>query len=694
MAVLEKIRVKLGAFITVLIAVALLSFIIDPDTLQSTMSMFSSKYDVGEIAGEGISYQDYQKKVEYYSSIYQMSNGSSRNDETQELINNTAWQSEIADRVVVPATLAAGLTLGEEEMYDLTQGNNISPVLSGEASFLDENGNFDRNRVLQFVQAIDQDETNNLGMYWQFLEDNVVKDQLFTKYVSLLGQSAYMNQVELANAIAENNTTYNVDFVMQPYGFAMDSTITVSNAEVKAYYDEHKESYKQVESKDIEYVVFEVAPSAEDIASAQEAFEDTYQDFLQTDNMKNFLSRNSDNKFNTMYFKEGELRSVSLELEKLFEKPKAGNVVAPFQEDNFFYAAKIMDVKQLPDSVFVQHILLQGADAAKADSIMAVAKKGNFAALAAEFSADQNPNVAEAGDLGWMTQQYNVPGFESIFFAKKGEMLKLNTQYGTHIVKIKDVTKPVEKIQVALLAKEIVASKKTYSEVYAKANNVVAATNGKIDGFKEAVAAEGASIIPGLRIVPSAKSVGSHQKAREVVRWINENEVGTVSPIITVENKYFFVVAVKEAHKEGYASMQEVYQQIHTVLYLQKKGEKVAQESKEAVAGATTIEAVAEKLNTTVSSRTGISFASLNTQKLDPKFIGAIAGAAENTLVGPVVGEIGVYYFVVKGKEVGAFYTEDDAKERSKQIFGYTVNIIPAILAEQANVVDQRYKFY
>ncbi|MBQ1218829.1 MAG: SurA N-terminal domain-containing protein, partial [Bacteroidales bacterium] len=406
MAVLEKIRVKLGAFITVLIAVALLSFIIDPDTLQSTMSMFSSKYDVGEIAGEGISYQDYQKKVEYYSSIYQMSNGSSRNDETQELINNTAWQSEIADRVVVPATLAAGLTLGEEEMYDLTQGNNISPVLSGEASFLDENGNFDRNRVLQFVQAIDQDETNNLGMYWQFLEDNVVKDQLFTKYVSLLGQSAYMNQVELANAIAENNTTYNVDFVMQPYGFAMDSTITVSNAEVKAYYDEHKESYKQVESKDIEYVVFEVAPSAEDIASAQEAFEDTYEEFLKTDNMKNFLSRNSDNKFNTMYFKEGELRSVSLELEKLFEKPKAGNVVAPFQEDNFFYAAKIMDVKQLPDSVFVQHILLQGTDAAKADSIMAVAKKGNFAALAAEFSADQNPNVAEAGDLGWMTQQY------------------------------------------------------------------------------------------------------------------------------------------------------------------------------------------------------------------------------------------------------------------------------------------------
>ena len=136
MAVLEKIRVKMGAFITVIIAVALLSFIIDPSTLESTLSMFSSKYDVGEINGEAVSYQDYQKKVDYFTQIYQMTNGSATNDQVQDMINNSAWQNEIADRVIMPAIENAGLRLGEDELFDLSQGNNISPILANEPSFL------------------------------------------------------------------------------------------------------------------------------------------------------------------------------------------------------------------------------------------------------------------------------------------------------------------------------------------------------------------------------------------------------------------------------------------------------------------------------------------------------------------------------------------------------------------------------
>ena len=158
MAVLEKIRVKMGAFITVIIAVALLSFIIDPSTLESTLSMFSSKYDVGEINGEAVSYQDYQKKVDYFTQIYQMTNGSATNDQVQDMINNSAWQNEIADRVIMPAIENAGLRLGEDELFDLSQGNNISPILANEPSFLDENGNFSKAKVAEFVQAIAQDQ--------------------------------------------------------------------------------------------------------------------------------------------------------------------------------------------------------------------------------------------------------------------------------------------------------------------------------------------------------------------------------------------------------------------------------------------------------------------------------------------------------------------------------------------------------
>ena len=227
MALLEKIRVKMGALITVLIAVALLSFIIDPSTLQSAMSMFSSKYDVGEINGEGIPYQEYQQKVERLSQIFQMTNGSSSDEQTQELINNTAWQNELTERVLIPAVEAAGVTLGEEELYDLTQGVNISPVIASDPSFVDQEGKFSRQRVAELVQAISQDQTGQLGMYWNYLEDNIVKSQKVSKYLSMLEKSMFMSPVELNRAIAENNTSYNVDFIMQPYGFSIDSTITV-----------------------------------------------------------------------------------------------------------------------------------------------------------------------------------------------------------------------------------------------------------------------------------------------------------------------------------------------------------------------------------------------------------------------------------------------------------------------------------
>lgn len=695
MAVLEKIRVKMGAFITVIIALALLSFIIDPSTLESTLSMFSSKYDVGKINGEAISYQDYQKKVDYFTQIYQMSNGSASNDQVQDMINSSAWQDEIADRVIMPAIDDAGIKLGEDELFDMSQGSSISPVLANEMSFRDENGNFDKTKVVQFVQAISQDQSGQLKMYWDYLEDNMRKDQLLTKYVSLLEKSTIVNPVELNRSIADNNTTYDVDFVVKPFVFAVDSTITVSNQEIKNYYESNKHNYKQQECKDIEYVVFEVVPSIEDLELAENGINRVYDEFTTTSNIKNFLARNSDQAYNPYFFKAEELNMLSDTIAAFAKKAKVGDVLAPYQEDNMYIAARLMDHKFLPDSVFVKHILLQGTDANKADSLMKVLEKGgNFAALATEYSADKNTNVAEAGDLGWMTQQYLIPGFESIFTEPVNKVLKLTTNYGTHLVKVTKSTSKKEKFQVAILVKEAVAGKQTYADYYAKANELVSKCDGKLDMFNNAVKELNLTSYPAMRVLPSAKTIANYEKAKEVVRWINENEKGDVSPILSVDNKYFFVVAITGEHEGGVASLNEVASQIKNILMAEKKGEKVAAEAKGLVAGVSDIEAVAEKLGTTVSHRSGIAFSSLTSQQLDPKFVGAIAAAKEGELVGPVVGEIGVYYFVIKGKEVGAFYTEDDAKQRKAQEFSFMSRILPAVLSEQAGVEDQRYKFF
>ena len=695
MAALEKIRVKMGAFITVIIAIALLSFIIDPSTLESTVSMFSSKYDVGEINGESISYQDYQKKVDYFTQINQIVNGGASNDQTQDMIYNTAWQEEIADRVIMPAIENAGITLGEDELFDLSQGSSISPVLANEAAFQNENGAFDKARLSQFVQAIHQDQSGQMQMYWSYLENNMIKDQLLTKYISLLEKSTFVTPVELNRAIAENNTTYNVDFVLKPFGFAIDTTISVSNQEIKEYYDNHINNFEQQQSKDVEYVVYEVVPSAGDIELAQNNINKVYDEFATAENMKNFLARNSDQPFNPYFYKQDELQRGNATVADVAKNAKVGDMLTPFQEENMFIAARVMDVKNLPDSVFVKHILLQGENEKKADSLMQVlSKKGDFVALAQEFSADRNPNVAEAGDLGWMTQSYLIPGFEPIFTAKNGEILKLNTTYGTHLVKVTKTTKTSPKMQIALLVKEVVAGKQTYADYYAKANDLATKAEGKLDKFRAAVKEDNLTSYPAMRILPSAKNIASYEKAREVVRWINENKVGAVSPILSVDNKYFFVVAVTNETEAGIAPLKQVAPQIQQVLAFEKKGQKLADETKALVDGANDINAIAEKLGTTVSNKSGIAFSSLTSQQLDPKFVGAVAAAQEGVVTGPIVGEVGVYYFVINGKEVGAFYTEDDARQRRSQEFTYMGRMLPAIMAEGADVVDQRYKFF
>ena len=350
----------------------------------------------------------------------------------------------------------------------------------------------------------------------------------------------------------------------------------------------------------------------------------------------------------------------------------------------------------MPDSVFVQHILLQGNNAEKADSLINEINGGkSFAELAAQFSADKNPNVEETGDLGWMTQRYSIPGFESIFKAKKGEILKLTTTYGTHIVKIKDAKNFAKRYNVAMLVKESVPSDRTRNEYRQQAMDLASAGAGSIEKFRQAANEKGYAVIPARGVNPRAKQINNIADAREVVRWVNDNKPGVVNTeeFDIANGSCFLVLGVTAKHEQGIASEKEVASQIRQILTFEKQGKKVAEEVKKAVEGAGSLDQVAEKLGLTVSNRSGISFASVS-QQLDPKFVGAIAAAKENTLVGPVVGNFGVYYFVIKNKEVGEFYTEADAKQKKAQEFAYISRIIPSIMSSKVEIKDNRSKFF
>ena len=697
MAVLEKIRVKLGVFITVVIALALLSFIIDPSTLQSVSSTMSSKYDVGEINGKSVSYNEFQKDVEYYTSINEIMTGSSVSTEQQQVaIRNQAWQELINKFLFLKNAKAAGISVSEAEMISLTTGDMVSPMISQNPAFMDESGNFSKDRFVQFVQQTSSDQGGSLKAYWDYLQNTIYTQQYYAKYGSLFSQSDFTNPLMLAREVEDNNNTTDVEFVMVPYSFQTDSTIVVSDSEIKAYYDSHKKFYKQPASRDVEYVVVEVKPSDEDIAATNKMITDVYDEFATTENMKNFLLKNSDRQLSDYYYKRGELNTISSEINDfVFNDGKGASKV--FTKDNTFYVARVMDTKMIPDSVYVRHILLQGEQESLADSLVKVLKSGkeSFANVAALYSADQNTAAPERGDIGWMTQTYMIPGFESVITARLNTVFTLDTQYGKHIVEVTKRTEPIEKKQVAILERETLASKETFNEYYAKANAVATKSEGKYENFRKAVEEEGLYAHPVNRMLESSDRLGSIDDTKEVTRWVFEQKKpGKVSNIITVNNNYFFVVALKGIHKEGYAKVSEVASGIKSVLYAEKRGEKVAAEVAEKIKGLGSMEAIASALETTVSTKEGVTFASMTSQGLDPKFIGAISVAEPGRISAPLAGSIGVYVYKVTAHDTGAFFTEDDAKARDAQMSQYELQMLVPVMIQDADVTDNRARFY
>ncbi len=347
MAVLEKIRVKFGVTISVLIALALLSFIIDPSTLESALHSMSSKYDVGSINGKAIAYTDYLEEVDRFTGINEVVTGSSvQNEQMQKQLRDAAWQDLVDRYLFVKNAKAAGLTVGNAEMVDLTTGTNLSPVIASNGAFLDEDGNFSAARVADLVLAIPSDESGRLQLYWNYLESTVYNQQFYAKYGALFNASSYMNALEKDLNVAQNNVTANVDYVLVSYPFAQDSTIEVSSAEIKKYYNDHKEFFRQGNSRDIEYVVFEVVPSAEDISATNDQFAEAYSQFAEADNLKAFLLKNSDRQLSNYWYKAGELNSINSEINDFVFNGK-GNVSPVISTGETFYAARVIDTKPI-----------------------------------------------------------------------------------------------------------------------------------------------------------------------------------------------------------------------------------------------------------------------------------------------------------------------------------------------------------
>ena len=654
MAVLETIRVKFGILISVLIAVALLSFIVDFGTIQS-LSSTSSKYDVGEIDGKSISYTDFQAEIEKITAISEMNGNPVQGDEALAMVRQQAWQQFINDYLFIPSAKAAGFNVGEEEMYQLLSGEMLSGFLMQMFQ-----GQLNKELLVEIEAQVEADETGRMRLFWDNLLETVYTDQFYTKYQSLFAKSSFNNALAVAEQVKGNNTTFDVEFVVVPFGFAQDSTIVVSDKEIKDYYNAHKDNYKQIASRDIEYIVIDIVPSADDVTAANNAIAAVYDEFVAAENMRTFLLSNSERQLENRWYKAGELNTLSSEVEAFVNSARVGDVSPIFQNGNSFYAVKVMESAQVPEQVQVKYTQA-GVEGA------------------AEALAAAQPQ--------WISQ---MDGFEDLMTTAVGQQVTINGML-FEVVATQD---PVAKKRVAILEKTAQPSDATRSACYAKANSVASKAGGKLEGFKKAVEEDGLYAHPYNRMPESASRLGSVEHTKEVTRWAFEAKVGQVSGIISIDNKYYVVAALKGIHKEGFTPVEEVAARIKPVLYQEKAAAKKAAEVAEKINGLTDLAAVAEALGTTVSTKEDVTFASFISTGLDHKFIGAASVAEVGALNGPLQGNTGVYVYVVTDRSEGAFFTEDDAALREQQMSYSAMQMLLPVMMDQAEVKDNTARFY
>jgi len=682
---LENIRNRSGLLLVV-IGLAMLAFILT-DLMSSSNGAVSTDLVLGEVGDEEIDYQAFEQRVQQALEAQRASNPSVNVDQ----IRNSVWNQVVRETILNNQYYNLGLEVSSSELFDMVQGDNPYPTV--EQSFTNpETGQFDRARLLQFLKEdINNDETGQAMQQWLNFEEAIRKERQNNKYNALVAKGLSASDWEAQLTKKHQSEIRNVSYVQIPFQSIPDSLISVTDSDLKSYIKENSSKYQQTASRTIEYVVFNVSPSADDKNDAQDWIQDIKSDFSQTDNDELFVRKNSDVFKRVMFVSKDDLTDDV----KSLSTAQAGTVVGPLKQNaNTLRLAKLVEKASRPDSVEARHILITTGDAdAKIDSLKNVISKGqSFATLAEKFSQDQGSAV-RGGDLGWFTEGLMVEEFNNACFsAKKGELVVVNTQFGTHLIEVLDKSKSTEKYKVAYLDRQITYSTTTYQNVFAKAGKF-AAENSDYVQFDASATAENLSKRIADELQESTISIPGLENPRELVRWAYKSEVGDVSDVFEFGNK-IVVATLTSIKKEGLKDVEDVRAEVETLVRNQKKSERLMEE----LSGYSSLDEISSNYGFTINTAEGLNFSSTQVPNLgdQPAFVGAAFAVEEGQVSRVFTSKKAVFALkvdkVIEAAENSDFLNAKNSIVNSLQSRS-SFQVYQA-LVELFDVKDNRAKFY
>lgn len=707
MATLEKIRSK-AALLVVVIGVALLAFIIG-DFLQSGSTFFNqNKEKVAVVNGQAISIQEYQQRVEQMTEMYR-SRGALTED-MQHQIRQSIFNQMVNTILLKEEANKLGIAVSKDERADIILGNNISPTIQQMPDFQNQQGVFDKNLLLQFLQMI---ESDNLNMYpaeyqqqilasranWAELETSIVEEKLANKLSVILNSAITANSLDAKASFNETSVNVDFDYASQAFSSVPDTEVTVTDAEISQLYNQRKESFKQDESKIIDYIAVNIVPSSKDFQDIESLLSGVRTELTESNSVAELVNDNSDIPYRDIYSSSDQL---SGNVRAFVENAQIGSVEGPVLENNTYHLYKLIDTKQAPDSAFVYALTLPSyTDEALvtqlADSLIGVIKGGKtFAEMASEATNGQGN-----GEMGWQTEPSllsngaDITFIQGVFNAELNKPFVLKSALSSHLVMVTEKTKPVTKYKVAEISVAVTPSSDTYNKLYNDLNQFISQNNNPT-AFKEAAEGAGYVCMTDVHVFKNQNSIAPIQNSRQVIRWTFETKPSKISDIFECDD-YFVAATVTGATKEGYRPLADVSEFLKRELLNKKKGEKMVADLKSK--NLSTLEDYAQAMNATVQNTKFVTF---NTPRItgigaDPIVNAKAIASQVGALTGPFAGNTAVYVLSLTNKSSEGEFNEANVKMQMQMQNSY--RFMQAInsgmlLQENAKIEDNRARFY
>ncbi len=704
MAILGKIRSR-GVMLMLVVGFAMFAFIIGDALTQGSTYLNKSKETVAVIAGEKINIKDYASQIDQLVEVYKIETGQTElKEETTSQLRNSVWETMVNEKLMYEEAGKMGLTVSADELSDRLIGKNIHPLIMQRRAFAGENGQFSRPRLVQFLNSLEQTPENNemkqqldkAKSYWMFWEKTVKMSILQEKYNALMSKTVTANKLDAKLVYDAAKTTVDVNYVVQPYFTIPDSTVKVSETEIKDLYNKRKERFKQEANCTLNYVVFNVKPSAEDYKKAETTMNSLSEEFKTTNDIAGFVNANSETRYDGVPYSE---KNVPANLKDFAFGNTAGAITGPtFANDTYTMAKVVESGIMLSDSVRLRHIYLTKKDETKTDSLVAAIKGGaDFGALAKKYSAVEQ-TAANGGEIGWITEGMQGVGKDmttKAFASGVNDVFTLKDAQGTQIMQVMGKTAPRRKVKLAILEIKVATSNTTVSKIYNEAKQFAA--DLKASDFEKRAKERKYEVRTASDVFKTTDKIADISNSRQIIRWAFEKEKGAVSDVYDCGTQ-FVVATVTESNDKGYRALAKVSDLLKAELIRDKKADLMIKNLTAQTSKSASLEAIGAAIGSEVKMAPAVNFDAyqFGVAGAEPAVIGKVSVLPVNKISAPIKGNAGVYVVSASNPQVNP--APFNAKMQIMQLNSRMSYSLPYMIAQNmreiSDLKDNRLNFY